>query len=76
MNQAEQVGLVQLQRQATVAAIEQAEAWAEAHRTTHPTAFSNCLSLYLDSTNARTVSELAHLEAKARAYLQHLQSEQ
>ncbi|CAM4059056.1 hypothetical protein DEMA109039_05500 [Deinococcus marmoris] len=73
MSQLEQLLQVRHQRQATVAAIQQTEAWIKAHCDTHPIALSKCVSFYVDCTNMQTVHELAKLEAEARAFLLHLQ---
>ena len=57
----EQVIQVRRLRRITVAAIEQAEVWAQAHHATYPDAFLACISLYSRSTDLETVSELAEL---------------
>lgn len=64
---------VRHQRQATVAAIQQTEAWIKAHCHTHPTALARCMSLYVSATNLQTIPELANIEAEAQAFLLHLQ---
>lgn len=73
MNQLDQLIQIRHQRQATVAAIQQTEAWIKAHCDTHPTALAKCVSLYISSTNLQTIPELANIEAEAQAFLLHLQ---
>ena len=67
---------VRLQRRATVAAIQQTEAWAKAHHDSHPQAFTDMVNLYLYSLEVGTVEGLAGIEAEARAYLLELQGKQ
>lgn len=76
MNPTAQLKRVQAQRRLTVAAIQQAEAWAKAHRANYPFAMSDFVNMYLDSTNCTTVVQLAELEGQVRTHLQHLQNQQ
>lgn len=64
----EQLIQVRRQRRTTVAATEQAEAWAKVHPATRPDAFSDCISLYSRATDMETVSELAELPGTANFY--------
>lgn len=73
MSQLEQLIQIRRQRRATVAVIQQTEAWIKAHHSTHSTALSKCVSLYIASTNLQTVPELAKIEAEAHALFLHLQ---
>lgn len=73
MSHVEQLIQIRRQRRATVAVIQKTEAWIKAHHSTHSTALSKCVSLYIDSTNRQTVPELAEIEAEAHAFLLHLQ---
>ena len=73
MNQLKQLLHIRHQRRATVTAIRRTEQWIKAHCGTHPTALSKCVSLYVGSTTAQAVPELARIEAEAHDFLLYLQ---
>lgn len=75
MNRTAELQRVHAQRRRTVAAIQQAEAWAKAHRVEHPFAFSDFVTMYLDSVKCTTVVQLAELEEQVRTHLRHLQNQ-